>query len=227
MDQRAIAMASQQPPPTLPLPPANLLLAYEARNAGNTYLSGRANLVTDFGSGASRHATQGTAGNRPLDSTTGGHKSLLFAVARPDWMSIASLTVAAGIKTLYVVVDPVTIDTSPRILFGNSPTLVGAINGQYAASDGTWRQTGVALSTGRQRLTFEMSSAGGLRFWRNGVQATTQPWTTNPAFSGAAFFGAAFFGGTWPFGGHVEAMYLYGAARDANVGAYITQEFGV
>ena len=220
-------MASAQDPPTVPLPSTNLLLAYEARNAGNTYVSGRANLVTDFGSGAACHATQTTAGARPLDSTTDGYKSLLFAVARPDWMSIANLTVSAGIKTVYAVVNPVTVDMAPRILFGNTPHFVGAINGQYAAGNGTWRQTGVALSTGRQRITFEMSIAGGLRFWRNGVQATTQPWTTDPAFSGAAFFGSAFFGGTWPFGGHVEALYIYGAARDANVGAYITQAFGI
>lgn len=226
MDQRAIVMASQQPSPVLLLPSANLLLAYEARNPGITLVSGRASALPDT-SGLARHASQGTAGSRPLLSSTGGYTSLLYTGGRPDWMSIASLTVSAGIKTVYVVCNPVTIDVAPRIIFGNSPTFVGAINGRYAANDGvSWRDTGISVAAGRQRVTFEMSTSG-LRFWKNGVQAVTQTWATNPAFSGGAFWGSAFSGGTWPFDGHIEAMYIYGAARDANVGAYITQEFGV
>ena len=208
----------------LTLPLTNAHVVYDARLGVTNDGSGKCSGWADQ-SGGSHHAVQGTSSRRPTISTTGGKASLLYDGT--DDVMTATLSTTSGVKTLYAVVDP-THDSSARALLGDMTGLqgAGALSGTHRANDGSWRDSGVAYASGLQRLTYQMSSAAGFLFWKNGVAATPATWTTNPSSSSIAI-GAANGSATWPFRGHILFWALYGATRNTAVEAYLLQEFGV
>lgn len=214
-------MASQQPPPTLPLPPTSVLGAWPMSGA---VLSGTLT-VPDI-SGRGKHATMSTAAWQAAISSDGGHASLLFDGSN-DHLVLGNIAASSGIKTFYASCNP--IGTSgPRTLFGNQLpafTGCGATSGKYSANDTAWRESLVNYATGKQRIAYEMSSTG-WRLFINGAHVGSTAYTVNPTFSGNGVLGAAFAGGTWAWGGHLFGAYLYGAAHDVAVENYMIQEHG-
>lgn len=210
--------------PLLTLPTANLLAAWDAR-VGVTNVSGACSAWADQ-SGNGWHALQGTAGQRPAISTSGGTPSLRFNGTN-HWLSVASIAASAGTKTIYAVVDPAFDAGSRAIIDINVGRLFcGGYQSKYQGFDGSWRDTGVAVTTGRQRLEYQVAT-GALSFWKDGSAATPVAWGTAPAIGGGCAIGSAYLGNSLFFSGHILWLGVYTAARNTAVGAYLTQEYGV
>jgi len=209
----------------LTLPTANLIAAYDAR-VGVTDVSGACSAWADQ-SGNGWHATQGTAGQRPTISSSGGTPSLLFDGTNDNLLSLA--TSAAGVHSVYAVIDP-TADGGARMIIGGATNLVGigALSGFHQGNDGSaWRSTGVTYASGRQCVVYQMSAgASGLLFWKNGAAATPATWAANPACDGSVYIGCVS-PATWTFNGHILFLAIYNASRNTAVDEYITQEWGV
>ena len=206
----------------LTLPTTNLLAAYDAR-VGVTNVSGACSAWADQ-SGNGYHASQGTAGARPTISTSDGYASLLFD-GTADWLSVPSMALSAGgTRTVYSVVKQVAT-SGTRIVFyvGSTPVFYCGHQTNYIMYDGTFRDSGIALNTAMCRLTFE-ATAGASQVWRDGTAGTARGYSTLPAASGTRGIGGA--GGDY-FSGHILAIFIYEAARNTAVEAYITQEWGV
>lgn len=217
-------MATTKIPP-LTLPTLNLLAAYDARS-GITVVSGAVSQWNDL-SGNGFHATQGTAESRPLVSSSAGYTSLYFDGSN-DIMQISGITSTAGQKTIYVVANP-TANSNPQMFMGGftGVTGMGSLNAFHAANDGVgWRSTTTAYTSGKQRVTYQFQS-GSFAFWKNGVAApVVTSWTTNPTFTSSTRIGAIA-PSTWTYLGHMYALFIYTGARNTDVEAYITQEWGV
>lgn len=201
------------------------LFAFDARVGVTDDGSGLCSAWTDQGGGGN-NASQGTSSKRPLITTSDGVPSLYF-----DGTNVLDVTLSSspGVKTLYAVVNP-TADASPRTIVGGMTGLAsaGALNGRHHANDGSgWRDTGVPYASGLQRLTYEVSSAGGLQFRKDGVAATPATWTSDPS-STIVSIGCANGGGTtWSFIGHVLFVALYEGPRSLSVEDFLAQEWGV
>lgn len=208
--------------PALTLPTTNLIAAWDARS-GVTDIAGVCSAWADQ-SGNGFNATQGTAGNRPTISTADGYPSLHFDGAG-DHLSV-SLSAVAGVKTVYSVIKSDGTAARGALLDVTSGRMyVGTSSSKYQAYDSVFRDSGVSVTTTRQRVTYEMQ-AGSFSFWRDGVPATPAAWTADPALGGTGAIGATP-GGSNAYAGHILAQFVYGAARNTDVEAYITQEWGV
>lgn len=211
----------------LTLPTANLIAAYDARAGVTDDGSGLCSAWADQ-SGNGFTASQGTSGKRPTITTTGGFASLQFD-GSADALVATGLSAAAGIKTVYAVVNPTTVGSAYRFLIDIASGRLGfgiLASGKWGAFDGADRDSGITAATGLQRLSTEVVT-GSSRVWRNGTVGSTTGWTASPALGGAVAIGAFSNAGVLYFAGHVCALYIYGAARDTAVEAYITQEWGV
>lgn len=203
----------------LTLPTTNLLAAYDAR-VGVTDVSGACSAWADQ-SGNGWHASQGTAGNRPTISTADGYASLLWNGTNSTMQ--ASVTATSGPRTVYAVVKPTTLrgifDTQSGRLF------VGATGDLHRIYDTGLRDTGVAVSTSRQRVTYQ-HSGGTFTFWRNGTQLASLACGANVAIGSACRIGSDY-AGTAVTSGHILFLAIYSGTRNTDVEAYITQEWGV
>ena len=210
----------------LTLPTANLIAAYDARAGVTDDGSGLCSAWADQ-SGNGFNATQTTAGARPAISSTGGLASLLFNGTSHQLFTPA-ITATTGVKTIYVVSKQTSVPTNYRTIFSPSPQLFGVVPsvGIYGMYDGTARGSGITSTTNLTRLAFEtLYAASTARTWVNGVAGTAHAWTGTGAIPLGSI--GAFNRGSDFFAGHILALYIYGAARDTAVEAYITQEWGV
>ena len=210
----------------LTLPTANLLAAWDAR-VGVTNVSGACSAWADQ-SGNGKHATQGTAGSRPLISTADGYASLLFD-GTADTLITPSITATTGVKTIYAVVKQTSVPTSYRTVFSPSTLLFGIIpsTGKWGMYDSGNRDSGITSTTSRTRLAYEqLHSAGNARTWVNGTAGSTHAWLATGNIAGGSI-GAYNSGATHFFAGHLFFLAIYGAAHDSAVEDYITQEWGV
>ena len=203
----------------LTLPTANLLAAWDAR-LGVTNVSGACSAWADQ-SGHGFHASQSTAGNRPTISTADGCASLLWNGTNSTMQ--ASVTATSGPRTVYAVVKPTTLrgifDTQSGRLF------VGATGDLHRISDTGLRDTGVAVSTSLQQVTYQ-HSGGTFTFWRNGTQLASLACGANVAIGSACRIGSDY-AGTAVTSGHILFLAIYSGTRNTAVEAYITQEWGV
>lgn len=209
----------------LTLPTANLLAAYDAR-VGVTDVSGACSAWADQ-SGNGFHATQGTSGDRPTITTTGGFASLFFDGA--DWLNATGMTASAGVKSIYAVVNPTAVGGAYRFVLdvATGRLAFGVLSsGNLGLFDTTDRSSGITATTGLQRLSTEVVT-GSSRVWRNGTVGSTTGWTASSAIGGTVAIGRSSGGAQFFFTGHILALYIYGAARNTAVEAYITQEWGV
>lgn len=221
---RAIMAAAGSSAPVLTLPTANLLAAWDAR-AGVTNVSGACSAWADQ-SGNGFHATQGTAGARPLITTSDGYASLRFD-GTADWLNATGMTATAGTKTVYAVIKS-NFATFGGIFFSQTPVVfLGSYLNRYYGFDGALRDTGMSVTTTRQVCTYQIS-AGQLAFWRNGVAATPTVWSgSSLAIGGGVGIGAAYTGAANFLACDLHALFVYNAARNTDVEDYIFQEWGV
>jgi len=222
---RAIMGRAGAGAPALTLPTANLLAAWDAR-LGVTNVSGACSAWADQ-SGNGKHLTQGAGAARPAITTVDGYAALNFNGVN-NYMVPTSLTAATGVKTIYAVIKP-TSDATRRALIDiqTGRILLGTNLSKYAGHDGADRDTGVAISTSRQRVTYQVQS-GNFAFWLNGTPATTTAWAAGATAIGAGVaVGAQYAASAFFFSGHILFLAIYTAARNTAVEAYITQEWGV
>ena len=209
----------------LTLPTANLLAAYDAR-VGVTNVSGACSAWADQ-SGNGFHAVQGTAGNRPTISTADGFPSLLFDGSN-DRLNTPAITATTGVKTIYAVTKPTSLPAGYASVFGLSATIFGtAVDGKYGMYEAGSFSSGIAPTTSRTRLEYEIlyaASTGRTRV--NGTAGPSHAWSASGAIP-SGWIGGSFGGAAFLYTGHILALYIYGAARDTAVEAYITQEWGV
>jgi hypothetical protein len=211
----------------LTLPTANLIAAYDARAGVTNDGSGLCSAWADQ-SGNGFNATQGTSGKRPTITTTGGFASLQFD-GSADALGFSSLSASAGVKTIYAVVNPTTVGSAYRFLFDANAGRLGfgiLASGKWGVFDGIDRDSGITAATGLQRLSTEVVT-GSSRVWCNGTAGAATGWTASPALNVVSAVGAFYNAGVFYFAGHICALYIYGAARNTAVEAYITQEWGV
>jgi len=213
-------------PAPLTLPTTSLLAAWDAR-VGVTNVSGACSAWADQ-SGNGWHASQSTAGKRPVVSSTAGFPSLLFSNAGATALNVPSISASAGIKTVYCVKNATAaagyaslfdVQTG-RMMFGH---MAGT---QYGVHDGTDRDSGIVATTGLARLAFECTT-GSARVWVNGTVGSTAGFTVNRAVGGGVVIGANNAGTGLHFNGHILFLAIYNAARNTAVEDYITQEWGV
>ena len=210
----------------LTLPTANLLAAYDARAGVTDDGSGLCSAWADQ-SGNGFNATQGTSGDRPTITTTSGFASLFFDGA--DWLNATGMTASAGIKSIYAVVNPTAVGSAYRFVLdvATGRLAFGVLSsGNLGLFDTTDRSSGITATTGLQRLSTEVVT-GSSRVWRNGTVGSTTGWTASSAIGGTVAIGRSSGGAQFFFTGHILALYIYGAARNTAVEAYITQEWGV
>ena len=203
----------------LTLPTTNLLAAYDAR-VGVTNVSGACSAWADQ-SGNGWHATQGTAASRPTITTADGYASLYFDGTN-DSLINTGITAVAGPRTIYAVIKPNTL----RGIFDTQTgrLLVGGVS-TYRLLDTGFRDSSVAVTTTRQRVTYQRDSSL-FSFWRNGVAATPVACGANNAIGGASRIGSDY-AGAYVTDSHILALFIYNAARNTAVEDYITQEWGV
>jgi len=214
----------------LTLPTTNLLAAWDAR-VGVTNVSGACSAWADQ-SGNGWNASQGTAGSRPTITTTGGFPSLLFD-GTSHWLGVPGINAAAGVKTLYVVQNATSTPNNYRVFWDSTTGRLQVGGGsvgagpQYSVFDGADRNSGVTVTTGLSRLTYQHGLAGGMRFWRNGVAATPVAVVANKPIGGVSVIGSHNSGAASFYPGHILFLAIYTAARNTAVEDYITQEWGV
>lgn len=204
----------------LTLPTTNLLAAYDAR-VGVTDVSGACSAWADQ-SGNGWNATQGTAASRPTITTADGYASLYFDGTN-DSLINTGITAVAGPRTIYAVIKPTTL----RSIFDTQAgrLSVGATGDLYRIYDTGLRGTGVAVSTSRQRVTYQ-HSGGTFTFWRNGTQLASLACGANVAIGSACRIGSDYIGAAVT-SGHILFLAIYSGTRNTDVEAYITQEWGV
>ena len=209
----------------LTLPTTNLLAAYDAR-VGVTDVSGACSAWADQ-SGNGFHATQGTAGNRPMISTADGFPSLLFDGTN-DRLNTPAITATTGVKTIYAVTKPTSLPAGYASVFGLSATIFGtAVDGKYGMWEAGSFSSGIAPTTSRTRLEYEIlyaASTGRTRV--NGTAGPSHAWSASGAIA-AGHIGTALGGASYWWPGHILFLGIYGAARNTSVVDYITQEWGV
>jgi hypothetical protein len=206
----------------LTLPTTNLLAAWDAR-LGVTNVSGACSAWADQ-SGNGYHASQGTAGARPTITTASGYASLQFD-GTADYLE-AAIAHAASQKTIYAVITPGTIDAGARCVcsWTTGAASVGANASKHQAHDATsWRDTGITYASGLQSLSYDMVTTG-MTFRKNGSAASPTTWSANPAFTRLRIGSGP---SAWYFSGHLHGLFVYNAAHNPDVAAYITQEWGV
>lgn len=210
----------------LTLPTTNLLAAWDAR-VGVTDVSGACSAWADQ-SGNGKHATQGTAGNRPAISTADGYASLLFDGTN-DALLTPLITASSGVKTIYSVVKQTSVPASYKTIFSPITQLFGVIpsTGKWGMYDSGNRDSGITSTTSRTRVAYEQQhSVAEARTWVNGSAGTTHAWLGTGNI-GAGSIGAYNGGTSHYFAGHIMFIAMYGAAHSTDVEAYLTQEWGV
>lgn len=217
---RAIMAVAGASAPPLTLPTTGLLAAWDAR-VGVTNVSGACSAWADQ-SGNGWHASQGTAGNRPSISTADGYASLLFNGTNSS-LQVPSITATAGVRTVYAVIKPTTLrglfDTQTGRLF------VGATGDLHRIYDTGLRDTGVSVSTSRQRVAYEING-GTFTLRRNGTSLASIACGANTSVGGAVRIGSDYTGAAVT-NGHILFLAVYNAAHNTAVESYITQEWGV
>jgi len=213
-------------PPPLTLPTTNLLAAWDARVGVTNDGSGFCSAWADQ-SGNGFHATQSTAGARPLISTSDGYASLLFDGVT-DWLITTGISAGAGAKTIYVVIKPGAPTSNDVIWTSSTPLLYFGVRQSsytFVAYDTTFRESGLSVGSSRCRVTYEIQS-GAFNSWKDGVSGTPAAWGTNTAIGGTSGIGAGATG-LDKIAAHIHALFIYTAARNTAVEDYITQEWGV
>ena len=216
-----MAAALPAAPPLLTLPSTGRLAAFDARNTISVDGGITCSTWPDV-SGNGWHAWQGAAGNRPTISTADGYASLLFNGTNSSLL-VPSITASAGVRTVYAVVKPTTMrgifDTQTGRLY------VGAAGDTHRIYDTGFRDTGVSVSTSRQRVAYEING-GTFTFRRNGTSLASIACGANTAVGGAVRIGSDYSGAAVT-NGHILFLAVYNAAHNTAVEAWETQEFGV
>lgn len=209
-------------PPALPT--TNLLAAWEAEDA--IAIGGK---VSSWpGShGTSVSATQGTDASRPTLTTDGGSACVSFDGVN-DSLVLSGMTAASGPITVYIVAKtPSAADASARTMIDikTGRVFVGHYLGRYHMFDGLWRDSGLAITTARVRLTYQLSG-GSFTMWRGATQGATIA-VAEKALDGSARMGSRFDGYSLYLSGLIFAMYVTTAARNTAVEDYILSRWGV
>jgi len=169
--------------------------------------------------------TQGTAGNRPLYratawDTTPALETVDFVSA--DQVQTSSLSSASGDWTFYFVFNPDTT-TGNQSLFGTTTGAMriyhcyGSGTGNIYIMDDSFRDTGVAPTTGKQLLTLNMTAGGTTTVRRNGTQlASGSFYMTARAIGGVTRLGSTE-GGGHTYDGDVSVMVISDGADSSTV----------
>jgi hypothetical protein len=206
----------------LTLPTTSLLEAWDARTGVTEAGTGVASWL---GLHAGINMAQATDGNRPSKTTTGGHQSILFN-GSSDVLTTAGLSAAAGPRTIYAVIDPVSVAGTQYYFDSQTGRfIVGYTVGVFVLNDGSNRASDIVAATGLQKVTVQHGSSLAST-WKNGVAGAPVVAGANKVLGGTSSIGATYTNSS-RFSGHVVFLAIYNATRNAAVEAYLQQEFGV
>jgi len=222
----AIAAAGVSGAPALTLPTTDLRGGWEARDA--VLVSGDVDSVPDV---SGNGYTMTSPSTRPTISTIGGHTAIRFAGGRRLYNANFSITpaVVGGTRTYYFVGQMDNVSTNYRAIFGGGPHWLGAwtTGNEYVpysvASPNSF--LGIPMYMG-SLFQFSLETIAG------GTMTLRDPTGTYPKAQGGSTFQAnmpltlgATNGAFYPMNGDWIAGYVYDGPYDADVPAYISQEW--